>query len=362
MERRAVVGVIVAVTLTVAASCGSSGGGADESADGPPVVVATTSIWADVVGNVACDGLVEVETLVPVGADAHSFEPSLADREVIDGAVLVVANGLGLEESLHDTLEQAEADGTPLFEVGDHVATLDVQEEGHDEEGEGHEDEDGHDEDTHGEEGEGHEHEEGHDEEGEGHEDEESHDEEGHQHEGSTDPHVWFDPIRVSDALDALADALVTDGGLDREAVDACVAEYREALTEADRQIEEALAAIPDEQRVLVTNHESLGYFADRYGFEVLGAVIPSTSTLAASNPADLAELAAAIDAAGVPAVFGETSLSDDDLQALAEEVGAQVVALYTESLGEPGSGADTYVGLLVTDAGLIAGGLTGAG
>lgn len=320
---------VVAAVLAVGASCASGDEGQGVDAAGPPVVVATTSIWADVVANVACDGLAQVETLIPVGTDAHSFEPSLADRQLIDEAGLVVANGLGLEESLEDTLEQAEADGTPVFEVGDHVDTLDRGDEADDHgDSEALADEDG------GEQG----------------------------HGGSVDPHVWFDPIRVSDALDPLAETLVADVGLDQAGVEACVVEYREELAATDGQIQEELADIAEENRVLVTNHESLGYFADRYGFAVLGTVIPSTSTLAESNPADIAELAATIDEAGVQTVFGETSLSGDDLRALAREAGAQVVALYTESLGEPESGADTYVGFLVTDAELISGGLAGEG
>ena len=306
--------------LALAAGCGGDG---DDTAAGVPVVVATTSIWADVVANVACDGQVQVRTIVPVGADPHAFEPSLADRALMEDSVLIVANGLGLEEGLASTLEAVEGAGTPVFEMTDHIDTLPYT---------SHDDDD---------------------------DDDATADDE-HEHEGD-DPHVWFDPVRVAAALPALADRLVAAGGLDPEHVAECVTAYTSELEAADAQIVDLLSAVPDERRKLVTNHDALGYFADRYGFEVVGTVIPTPSGLAETNPAQLEALARLIEDVGVPAVFAESQHSTADAEALAARVGdVEVVTLLTGTVGGDDE-ASTYVGFLMADARLIAAALSPA-
>ena len=170
---------------------------------------------------------------------------------------------------------------------------------------------------------------------------------------------MWFDPIAVSAALPALGDALV-DAGVDRAVTDRCVAAAQAELGGLDADVAETLAAVPAERRVLVTNHDSLGAFADRYGFEVLGSVLPSTSTLGEASPSALEALGEEIQATGVPAIFAETLHTSADADALGDRLGVEVVELYTDALGEPGSGADTYPGLLRTDAERIADALAG--
>lgn len=279
--------------LLVAGACG----GDDSAADEGPYVVATTAIWADVVRQVACDGTFEVRTLLPAGTDSHAAEPSLRDREVLDGAALVVANGLGLEERLDDTLSTVEDAGVPVVRIGDHVEAL---------------------------------------------------------ADDPTDPHVWFDPTRVRAAVPVLGEALVAAGG-DREQIASCVVAARDDLDVLDADVEATLAAVPDERRMLVTNHDSLGYLADRYDFTVLGSILPSTSTLTEASPGQLEELGDAIAAEGVPAIFTETISGTDDAEALADRLGVDVVELYTESLGEPGSGVETYADFMRFDARAIA-------
>ena len=291
----------LAAGLLVVAACGGDDDSAAGAADGP-YVVATTGIWADVASMVACDGTFDVETLLPTGTDTHAYEPSLRDRTVLDGAALVVANGLGLEERLDDTLETVEDGGVPVFRVGDHVETLGGTDDDH----------------------------------------------------AGADPHVWFDPTRVSAALPALGDALVA-AGADSKRIDQCVATAQDELTALDASVSDSLAAIPAARRVLVTNHDSLGYFADRYDFTVLGSILPSTSTLTEASPGQLEELGQAIEAEGVPAIFAESVNSTSDADALADRLGVEVVVLYTESLGEPGSGAETYPDLMRFDANAIA-------
>jgi zinc/manganese transport system substrate-binding protein len=160
------------------------------------------------------------------------------------------------------------------------------------------------------------------------------------------DPHVFTDPERMQAVAEAVADAL----GVSSE-------RYVEQLEALDAEIEDALRRVPEERRVLVTNHDVFAYFADHFGFEVLGVVIPGGSTLAEASAADLADLAANVEDAGVPAVFADTSSPRDLADALAREVGAdiEVVELYSESLGEEGSGADTYIGMMRTNAERIA-------
>lgn len=285
-----------------------------DAAEDLPVVIATTSIWADVTREVACGGLVEIDTIIPPGGDPHSFEPSLRDREILGTAALIVANGLGLEETLEDTVEAVEADGVPVVRAGDFIEPLPAGESEHD-----HGDEQGDDHD---------------------HDDEQVDD---HDH-GPDDPHFWFDPTRVAATLPAIADALAA-AGVDRAALDACVADYTERLDGLDADLEGTVAALPVERRLLITNHDSLSYFADRYDFEVLGSVIPSPSSLAATNPGDLEELATLIAETGVPAIFAETQHTSDDTEALADRVGdVRVVTLQTGTLGEPGSETDNYV------------------
>lgn len=336
---RAVRGLSVALAVLLAiAACDSTSG--DDAADTDstasiPSVVVTTGIWSDVVRNVACDDSVSVTTIIPAGGDPHTFEPSLRDRETMDDADIVIANGLGLEESIHDTLEAVAEAGTPVFEFGDHIATIEFDlaaAHGHGAEDDeaGERDEDDH---------------------AEGDADEE----EGHDEDGGADPHIWLDLQKVANALPAVAGALI-DAGADADTVNRCLAEYRQEMVDADAKILEIVDTVPDERRALVTNHDSLGYFADRYGFEVIGTVIPANTTSAETNPAALHELAEIIEHEGVPAVFSETTSADDDAQALATAAGdVSVVPLLTGSLAPEGEIGDTLIDLLLHNAQAIA-------
>ena len=394
--RRAALASFAAIAVVAAACSGDSEGeGEPAAAPDTPTILVTTGIWADVVSNLACGGQADIETIIPVGGDPHSYEPSLQDRARMENAALVVANGLGLEEALEDTLEAVADSGTPVFEFAEGMDTIPFsfegahhgeggEDEGHDEEEaeqeeghhedadddeseeEGHEEreaqeDEGHHEEEEGEaeEEEGHHEEadddeseeEGHDEEEAGHEEED----EGHGHGSGGDPHVWFDPHRVSEALPRLAGVLTSDVGLDSAAVDACLSSYLAELEAVDAEVAAKVEQLPAANRKLVTNHEALGYFADRYGFELIGTVIPTPASMAQASPAGLEELAEIIEHEGIKAIFAETLHSVDDVEALADRVGdVDVVTLYTGSLGPPGSGAETYVDFMRTNADLI--------
>ena len=263
------------------------------------------------------------------------------------------------DEHGHDDDGHDDEDGHDHDEDGHEDEHGHDDDDGHDDE-DGHEDEHGHDDDDGHEDEHGHDDDDGHDDE-DGHEDEHGHDDDGHEdehghdHSGGADPHIWFDPQRVAAGLGELADELI-HAGADADTVHGCLDAYRAALADADAEIAEILDAVPADRRIMITNHDAFGYFADRYGFEIVGTVIPSTSTAAETNPALLEELVEIIEHEGVPAVFSETTTSDTDIQALATAAGnISVVKLLSGSLAPEGQDGDTLIGLLLFDANAIA-------
>lgn len=290
---------LIAVLL-VSLSCT----GPDEAGQNRKLVLTTTSIWADIVANITCDGLVEVVSIVPAGADPHSFEPSLADRSLMDKASVVVVNGLGLESGLQDTLDAAQSDGASIVKIGDRIQTLTV---------------DG----------------------------------------LNPDPHIWFDPTGVSDVLPWLAERLASKANLDPAIVNQCVTEYQSELRVLDEDLSGIFNSIPKDRRKLVTNHDSLEYLANRYGLQILDTVLPSSSSLAETSPGALEVLARKIEAEGVKAIFTEAQASSDDAQALANRlIEVEIIELNTGSLGPENSTSATYLDFMRTNAELIAVGL----
>lgn len=317
---------VVVILLCGAAGLTACGDEGDEGS-GPPDsagrVVVTTSILGDVVRNLVGDA-VEVEVVMPPNADPHDFAASAQQANAMREADALVVNGLGFEEGLLDTIESAESDGVLVITAADAIEPIPFE--------------------------------------GDAHEDEAPEDEHaGEEAEHADDPHLFTDPVRVRQAAELIADQLAAQiPGLDSPAFDDRVAAYLDGLDALDAEVEELLSDIPDAQRVLVTNHEVFGYFADRYAFEVLGTVIPGGSTLAEPGAADLADLIHEIDEHRVPAIFVDTSSPTRLADALAAEgTDVAVVELYSESLGEPGSPGDTYVGMVRTNAERIAAALT---
>ena len=303
-------GVLLVLVVLAMATLGCSAPASDD-ADGDTnrVVLASTSIWADIVDNITCGELDSIETLIRPGSDPHAYEPSLADRAKIDNAALVVVNGLGLEEGLDDTLSAAAEQGATIVRVGEQMPTLGSNGETNPE---------------------------------------------------RADPHVWFDPVRVADVLPWLATELVAAADLDPIAIDRCMTDYQVELRSLDAELTAQFATLALDNRKLVTNHDAFVYLADRYGFEIIATVIPSSSTMAETSPAQLEELARLVEAQGVSAIFTEVQSSSDDAEALAARLdGVELIELHTGSLGRPGSGIDSYVDLLRVDARLITEGLT---
>lgn len=273
-----------------------------------PQVQVTTNILGDVVAELAGDEI-DVTTLMAPGADPHSFELSARQAAELRSADLIVANGLGLEEGLGQHVAAAADEGVPVFEAGAAVEVLPYAEGAGD------------------------------------------------------DPHFWTDPaqmIRVVDALTPLLADLAADArGAER--VRASAADYRADLAALDEDMSAAFSVIPPSQRALVTNHHVFRYLARRFDFDVLGAAIPSGTTLAAPSAADLRDLVTAIDAAGVRTIFAESSQPDRLMQVLAEEAHREVavVELLTESLAPRGEEGDTYLTMMRTNATRLADGLS---
>ena len=284
---------VLAVTGLALAACGSdddTAGEASGTATGSdvPTIVVTTNVLGDVVADVVGDQA-EIITVMPVGADPHDFQASAQEVDALTSADALIVNGAGFEEGLLDVIESAESDGVPTFEAISAVDTLeydgahDGDHEDEDHKDEDHEDEDHEDED--------------HEDEGEG---EGSHDED-HDHTGA-DPHFFVDPVRMGAAVEGIVGFLQGEVEFaDPAAVDAAAEAYLAELDALDSEVAQLLDPIPPERRVLVTNHEVLGYFADRYDFEIVGAVIPGGGTTDSASAGEIADLAATIEAAGVP-------------------------------------------------------------
>ena len=310
-----------------------------------PAPIATTTIWADITSAVLCG--VPVTAIVPTGADPHTFEAPIAARADIAAAGFVVANGLALEKGLLDLLETVEAEGVTVLHMTDHVEVLapgddDEHDDKHDDHSDEHSDEHDDKHDDHSDE---------HDDKHDDHSDETTTDEHDDHDHSAGDPHIWLDPMRVAAGIGAIVEAAV-DAGHDAEAITACAEDYRSELTALDAEISELVASVPTTSRNLVTNHDALGYFADRYDFTVIGTVIPSTSTMAATNPADLADLAALIEESGVTTIFTDAESSDVDAAALAERLdGVRVTPLLTGSLTSGVEDGRDYVTLMRTNA-----------
>ena len=296
----------MAVGLTLVGACSDA---QEETPTDRVSVIATTSILGDVVSRLGGDSI-ELDVMIPRGVDPHDFSPSAQQVASISSADLVVANGLALEEGLQDVLAQAESEGLTVVEIGEEIDPLPLRAEGSDQT-------------------------------------------------GAFDPHFWQDPIRMKGAVDIITTWLVTIGV--PEATNNALA-YQAEIDATDAEIVATLDPIPSERRLLVTNHDAFEYFAARYGFEVIGTVIPGGSTMAEPSSAEIAALVETIIVNDVHAIFVENVDSAGLAEILAEETGTdiEIVQLVSDALGEPGSETGTYLGMLLYNAAAIAGALSG--
>jgi ABC-type Zn uptake system ZnuABC Zn-binding protein ZnuA len=303
------------VLLLLLAGCqrGTDATGAAATPGHLPRVLAVESFLADIAQNVAGDRL-SVATLMPLGLDPHAYEPAPQDVARVADADVLIVNGAGFEEWLAELL--ANAGGERLvIEASKGLTPRSPQadeEAAHD--GEAHADE--------------------------------THADESHDH--AVDPHFWLDPTQAAHYVETIRDGL---NSVDPEgaATYAANAEaYIAELNELDAWIRAQIEQIPAERRLLVTNHESLGYFADRYGLRIVGAVTPSSSSSASPSAQQLAALADLIRSSAAPAIFLETGASPQLAEQLHDETGITVVTgLLTHSLTPADGGAPTYLDMM---------------
>lgn len=273
-------------------------------------VVATTDVIGDVVEQVGGDQI-SLVTLMATGQDPHSYEPSTGDLAAVADANVIFVNGWGLEESVLNTIERTAEHG-PLVPISAGVTPLRMGE------GEGQP--------------------------------------------GSVDPHVWLDPHNVIQWTENVAASLGALNPANAETYSANADAYGAQLEDLIDFIEAQTMQIPADKRKLVVTHDSLNYFAQRFGYDVVGAVITGSSTLAEPSAGELADLIAVMEEAGVCTVFVESTVNRSLAETVAGELATcddvQIGELFTGSLGPEGSPAGSYIGMMRTNMDAIVGAL----
>lgn len=269
----------------------------------PLRVLATTTVVGDVVRAIG-GAEIDQTTLLGPGQDPHTFEPSPRDAARIARAQVVFLNGGGLEHFLEPVLEANRARGCVVVDLcaGLKLAVRSSTCT-------------------------------------------EDHDHEGHHHE--TDPHVWFDPTLVASWADTIGRVLAERDPERAALYQQRAASYRDQLEKLDRWIQEQVAGLPEDRRRFVTDHEEFGYFADRYGFTVTGALMPSVTTAAEASARDMAVLEQRIRDSGTRVLVIGHGVNPALAQRVAHDTGLRMVTLYTGSLGGPDSPAATYLDYL---------------
>jgi zinc/manganese transport system substrate-binding protein len=302
----------VVVLVAGAGGCGDD----DPRASGSEVtVVATTTHVADFVGNVGGER-VDVHGILGANADPHDYEPRPSDVGAVADAPLVFKSGGDIDGWLDELIENAGGDPKVVSMI-DSVRTIDGAD---------------------------------------GHGEEEDADEE-------IDPHWWEDPRNAIRAVEAIRDALIEADPRGRETYERGASAYVRRLEALDREIADCMRRVPADKRKLVTTHDALGYFAERYDVEVVGALIPSLSTQAQPSARDISELVDQIRVERVEAIFPETALNQRLENAVSREAGAEVGGqLWADALGPEGSGAETYLDAMRKNANTMAEGMSGGG
>jgi len=287
--------------LPLAAACAALLAGCGSGGgDGRPSVVATTTQAADLARAVAGDRA-QVRGVLAPNSDPHDYEVRPGDVKALARASLVVRSGGDLDEWLGGAIDSAGADA-PVLDLLDRVGPHD----------------DG-------------------------------------------DPHWWQDPIRAEEAVTAIGEALAKADPAGASTYRANAERSVNRLQALDAAVRRCVDRIPTAERTLVTTHDALGYFADRYGLRVVGTVIPSLSTQAQASAGDLAKLVDTIRRERVKAIFAESSVNASVEDAIAQETGARVGRpLWADSLGPKGSSGATYEDSIRANTAAIVEGLTG--
>jgi ABC-type Zn uptake system ZnuABC Zn-binding protein ZnuA len=280
--------IILTLTGLLLTSCGSD----QISKDNTLRVLASTTILADITRNIAGDRA-QVESLLPIGADPHSYQAAPADVAKISESDLLVLNGLEYEQFIETLLQNARGEKM----IVEATAGLSPRKDAGNEHG--------------------------------------------------VDPHMWLDPNLVISYVENIRDGLIQIDPDGAEIYKANADTYIAQLKDLDGWIVEQVNTIPSERRLLVTNHEAVGYFAERYGFEVAGSVIPSFSSNAAPSAQEMASLIDEIKKLNAPAIFLDTADNNTLAEQIADETGGIIVNdLHLESLTESAPAA-TYIDMM---------------
>lgn len=295
--------VLLLFTLLLAITCGGDGDGPSSKLK----VVATTTQIGDFVRNVGGDR-VTLTVLLKPNQDAHAFEPEPSQLRRLAQAGLVLRNGIGLDAFVNKTLAASSAkvavvtQGLSLragaekeaAKEGDAQAGADAT---------------------------------------------------------GKDPHVWLSVKNASRMVETIRDALSGADSANAAFYRDNATKYLASLDDLDRKIRAQVESLPIACRKLITNHDVLGYFADEYGFTIVGSVIPSLSTEAQPSALDVADIVKKIRAEKVPAIFAEASGNPGLIRQVGREANVKVVDdLYGDSLGPKGSGGATYIGMMETN------------
>lgn len=293
MIKKVLLLIVVAALLAACQSAPPS-----PSATAKKTIVVTYSVLGavvkDLVGNAA-----NVVVPMPNGQDPHEWEPSAKDIETFMKADLIVQNGLGLEGGLQKVLQQAQDAGVKFFTASDHITIRKVGA------GEGLPTGDP------------------------------------DQALGADDPHLWMDPVDMKSVVDALAAQIKTDLGID---LSDRAQDLDGRLDSLNQEISDMVNSLPADNRELVTGHESMGYFAQRYGFKLVGALIPSLTTQGQVSASDLAALKTLIQTNQVKAIFTELGTPTAVADAIGQETGIKVISLTTHFLPEADSTYFTFL------------------
>jgi zinc/manganese transport system substrate-binding protein len=289
---------VLGVLLLVTLVASACGDESSSSASGDTVVATTTQV-ADLVREVGGDRI-SVDGMLRPGGDPHDYEPRPSDVAAVAKAQLVFRSGGEVDDWLDDVIDNAGGDAQV-------VSLIDSV----------------------------------------------------HRH--GDDPHWWQDPRNAERAVETIRARLTELDPAGRSTYRRNAARLERELRALDARIAACVARVPREKRRIVTTHDALGYFARRYGVDVVGAVIPSLSTQAQASAGDVQKLVDQIRREHVEAVFPESSVNPDIERAIAREAGASIGGeLYADSLGPKGSPADTYAGALAADASALVRGMSG--
>ena len=266
--------------------------------DGRLTVVATTTQLGDFARDVGGDRIVLTQLLQP-NTDPHEYEPTPSDVLAVADADIVLEHGLGLDDWLNQVVANAGGSAQRTVTTTGITALP------------------------------------------------------------SGDPHIWLDPVNAIDMVGAVERALAAADPPGADAYRANARSLTDRITALDRELERRIATIPTDRRKIVTDHDAFGYFAKRYGIDVVGTTLPSLSTAAQPSAKQLAELAQTIRAQGVRVVFAEASIDPRVERALAEEAGVSLGApLYADALGPADTPAGTYLGMMRTNMDAIISGI----